>query len=70
MKKEYKAINIKWETDGENVELPDEVTIPDGICSCSCQESPSFDENCESINNYLSDKYGWLVISYSLLINK
>ncbi len=41
MEKEYKAINIKWETDGENVELPNEVTIPDGICSCSCQESPS-----------------------------
>jgi|ETNvirnome_2_300_1030623.scaffolds.fasta_scaffold06857_7 hypothetical protein len=55
MKKEIKAIGIKWETDGNNVDLPDEVKLPNYII-----------ENEYDIADYLSSQYGWLVESYSL----
>ena len=56
-----KAINIKWETDGEEVELPNEVELPIGIAEYNDEEA-----NFDSINNYLSDKYGWLVEDYNI----
>lgn len=45
-----KVSGIHWETDGEDVELPDSVKmyVPDGT---------DFDE----IIDKLSDEYGWLV---------
>lgn len=49
-----KIKNITWETDGEEVGLPTEVDLPNGI--------ESDDE--DAINNYLSDTYGWLVIDW------
>ena len=48
-----KAINIKWETDGEDVNLPNEVEIPEEV-----------DE--EGVSDFLSDEYGWLINSYEL----
>jgi len=66
-KKIYTATDIEWETDGEEIDLPNEVILPDGICSCQCKDAPECDCNYESINNYLSDKYGWLVKNYYLI---
>ena len=51
-----KAIDIVWETDGEEIDLPTEVKLPDEI-----------DVNDEyAVTDYLSDEYGWLVISYNI----
>jgi len=52
----YKAINIVWKTDGEDITLPTEVELPNYI------EADDYD----AINNYLSDEYGWLVINYDV----
>lgn len=51
-----KIKNITWETDGEEVDLPTEVDLPNGI-------EPDDDD---AINNYLSDTYGWLVIDWCI----
>lgn len=48
-----KATNIKWETDGEAVELPSEMIIPEEV-----------DE--DGIADYLSDETGWLVDSFDI----
>jgi len=52
-----KIKNITWETDGEEVDLPTEVDLPNGI------EPDDYD----AINDYLSDTYGWLVIDYQIV---
>ena len=44
---------IKWETDGEVVDLPNEVEVPDDL-------------EDDEIADFLSDKYGWLVDSFSV----
>jgi predicted metal-dependent hydrolase len=43
---------VNWETDNEKVDLPEKVEVPDNISE-------------EEIADWLSDKYGWLVNSYS-----
>ena len=48
-----KVTNIKWETDGEVVDLPTEVEVEDGMSD-------------DEIADYLSDEYGWLVNGFSL----
>ena len=48
-----KVSNIKWETDGENVDLPTEVEVDDNL-------------EDDEVADYLSDTYGWLVESFSL----
>ena len=48
-----KVTDIKWETDGEVVDLPTEVEVDDDL-----------DEY--EIADYLSDEYGWLVNGFSL----
>jgi hypothetical protein len=48
-----KVTNIKWETDGEVVDLPTEVEVEDGMSD-------------DEIANFLSDEYGWLVNGFSL----
>lgn len=48
-----KIINISWETDGESIDLPSEVVIPEDV-------------ETERIADYLSDKYGWLVKSFEI----
>jgi hypothetical protein len=54
-----KAINIQWDTDGQKVALPTEVEIPDNIV-----DEDEDDET--SVANYLTDTYGWCVISLEL----
>lgn len=51
-----KATHIDWETDGEVVDLPTEVELPDYLDNATDDE----------ITDYLSDTYGWLVNGYSL----
>ena len=68
-----KAINIKWDTDDEVVDLPSEVEIPEigivnKICEYpECDDWRECDSNSQSVNNYLSDKYGWCVFDYELV---
>jgi hypothetical protein len=45
--------DIKWDTDGENVELPTEVEIPNDI-------------EDDEIADYLSDEYGWCIESFNI----
>lgn len=45
--------DIIWETDGEEVDLPTEVEVDDNMSD-------------DEITDYLSDTYGWLVISFAL----
>lgn len=44
---------ITWETDGEEIDLPTEVEVPDEL-------------DDDRISDYLSDIYGWLAISFSV----
>ena len=48
-----KVTNIKWETDGEVVDLPTEVEVEDGMSD-------------NEVADFLSDEYGWLVNGFSL----
>lgn len=45
--------NIKWVTDGEDIELPTEVNVPNGLSD-------------DEIADYLSDTYGFLMEGFSL----
>ena len=48
-----KAINIKWDTDDQVVDLPTEVEIPKG-----CFE--------EEVADYFSDEYGYCVFNFDI----
>lgn len=50
-----KAINILWDTDGENIPLPNEIDIPEGMT----------DE--EQISDYISDKTGFCLYGFELV---
>ena len=52
--KTYRAFNIDWETDGEDVKLPSELTF-----ELDNDQDPSIEGA-----NALSDKTGWLVNSF------
>lgn len=45
--------NIKWVTDGEDVELPTKVEVEDNMSD-------------DAIADYLSDTYGWLVEEFAV----
>jgi hypothetical protein len=51
-----KAYDIEWETDGQDVDLPVEVELPDEIDVDAIGE----------VENYLSDEYGYLVKSFEI----
>lgn len=51
-KNKHRTVYVSWETDGESVDLPDKVDVPITLKD-------------NEIANYLSDKYGWLVKSFS-----
>lgn len=52
-----KAINILWDTDGEEVNLPNEIEIPDWI-----------DENDDDeISDYLSDVTGFCHFGFEIV---
>lgn len=42
-----KAVNIQWDTDGEDIPLPNEIEIPEGMT------------NEDNISDYLSDVTGF-----------
>jgi hypothetical protein len=48
-----RVYDITWETDGEEIDLPTEVELP-----------RDFGDDDDAIADFLSDEYGWLVISY------
>lgn len=51
-----KAFNIRWDTDGDNVNLPDTMEIPDYI-------DPDDDDE---ISDYLTDETGYCHFGYEL----
>lgn len=48
-----RVYDVIWETDGEEIDLPTEVELP-----------RDFGDDDDAITDFLSDEYGWLVISY------
>lgn len=48
-----KVINVKWETDGYDVDLPTEFEIPEEFI-----DEDGIDE--DAVSDWLSDKTGWL----------
>ena len=50
-----KVVDIGWETDGADVQLPNEMEIPDNI---------DYSDD-EAIFKYLSDKVGVLALCYT-----
>ena len=52
-----KAINIKWDTDGEKVNLPNEIEIPDWVGK----------EDDDEISDYLSDTTGFCHFGFELV---
>ena len=56
----YKAINIKWKTDGCEVDIPNEVDIPERFI-----DKDGVDE--ESVSDWLSDTFGWLTEGFEIV---
>lgn len=55
-----KATNIKWETDGYDVNLPNEIEIP--------KEFINFDGVDEdAVSDWLSDTTGWLHDGFTII---
>ena len=52
-----KAINIIWDTDGEEVNLPNEIEIPDWVDK----------EDDDEISDYLSDETGFCHFGFELV---
>ena len=48
-----KAINIKWDTDDQVIDLPTEVEIPEGYSE-------------DEVADYLSDEYGYCVFNFDI----
>lgn len=51
-----KAINIKWDTDGENVKLPNEIELPFGMVGE------------DEISDYISDETGFCHYGFELIV--
>jgi hypothetical protein len=51
-----KVVNIKWDTDGENIELPNEIELPFGMV----------DE--DEIGDYISDETGFCHYGFELIV--
>ena len=65
------AYDIDWETDGEKVDLPKEVLIPDHIAEEYLEmdaEAPGCAD--EILTDYLSDRYGWLINGFMIDIDR
>ena len=52
---ETRTVKIVWKTNGEEVELPKVVKLPNDL-----------DLTNEAISNYLSNEYGWLVLEWGV----
>ena len=63
-----KAVNIKWDTDGEDIEglnLPTEVEIPDNLISG--YDEKNIDYYYSDISDWLSDEYGFCHWGFELV---
>ena len=61
--KYVKVYEIDWETDDEEVELPERAFIP--VEYFEPEELECGDARNEVICNYLSNNWGWLVSGYT-----
>lgn len=57
-----KVTNIVWDTDGEIVDLPTEVIIPEEDAGELAEDIGYYDDD---LANYLSDRYGWCLETFS-----
>lgn len=55
-----KVINVKWETDGYNVDLPKEFEIPKRFI-----DKDGIDE--DAVADWLSDETGWLHNGFEII---
>ena len=58
-----KVCEIEWQTDGEEVDLPDNVTID--IAELDAFELEGEEQINEAICDHLSDTYGYLVEGFT-----
>jgi len=58
-----KVCEIEWQTDGEEVDLPDNVTID--IAELDAFELEDEEQINEAITDHLSDTYGYLVEGFT-----
>lgn len=61
-----KAINIKWDTDGDKElfnSLPKEIEIPDYLAD----EVEDVDDYCEEIEDYVSNQTGFCHFGFDLV---
>lgn len=61
-----KAANIKWETDGEDVNLPTEMDIPEYVVKESQEDEDAIDE--DAISDYISNITGWLHNGFEIIL--
>ncbi len=63
-----KAMNIKWDTDGDEElakELPDTIEIPEELAN----EAKDLNDENEAISDYLSDVTGFCHYGFDLVID-
>ena len=58
-----KVVDIVWLTNGEDADLPSEVTIEE----TKIDKDVDLKGYAEEVTNYLSDTYGFLTVSYRIL---
>jgi hypothetical protein len=61
--------NVKWDTDGEDVNLPKEVTIKTEDLDIDLEDGDAKENIAMQGADTLSDKYGWCVKSFDFEIN-
>lgn len=60
------ATNIEWETDGEDVDLPEEVVIPENVIPNDVDVDEYINGYAEEVEDWLSDIYEFLVCGFIL----
>lgn len=60
------ATNIEWETDGEDVDLPEEVVIPEKVIPNDVDVDEYINGYVEEVEDWLSDTYEFLVCGFIL----
>ena len=60
------AVDIDWDTDGEDVNLPREVEIPGEIIPEDADIDEYIEGYAEEVEDYLSDTYGFCVFGFNL----
>lgn len=60
------AVNIEWDTDGEDINLPREVEIPSEVISEDADIDEYIEGYAEEVEDYLFDNYGFCVFGFNL----